>query len=288
MLPLDTPVTAAFALLLGAAGHAVGWPIARGGSQRIADALADELRRLGGEIRTGTRVRSMDDMPEARAFLFDTSPAAMAEIAGDLFPDGYRSRLAGFRRGPGVFKVDLAIDGPIPWTAEECRSAGTVHLGGTFDEIAGAEQTVADGSHPERPFVLLAQQSLFDDSRAPAGKHTVWAYCHVPNGSNVDMTNAIEGQIERFAPGFRDLIVDRHAMGPVALERYNANYVGGDISGGAHGGTQLFARPVPSISPHTTPADGIYLCSSSTPPGAGVHGMCGFLAAQAALKRLAG
>jgi phytoene dehydrogenase-like protein len=286
MLPLDAPFTAAFAMILAAAAHAVGWPVARGGSQRIVDAMADEVRSLGGEIRTGVRVGSMDELPEAGAYLFDTSPGGMAAIAGDRLPEGYRAKLGGYRQGPGAFKLDLAIDGPIPWTAEECRRAGTVHLGGTFEEIAEAERAVADGEHPERPFVLLAQQSLFDDSRAPEGKHTVWAYCHVPNGSDVDMTSAVEAQIERFAPGFRDLVIARHVMAPAALERYNANYVGGDISGGAHRGVQLFARPVASLTPYATPAEGIYLCSSSTPPGAGVHGMCGFLAAEAALRKL--
>jgi phytoene dehydrogenase-like protein len=286
VLPLDRPLTAAFGLLLGLAGHAVGWPVARGGSQRIVDALASLLTSLGGEIETGVDVTSMDDLPPARAYLFDVVPVSLERIAGDRLPDSYRERLRRFRHGPGIFKLDLALDGPLPWSAPDASEAGTVHLGGTFDEIAASEAAVAAGEHPERPFVLLAQQSRFDDSRAPAGKHAVWAYCHVPNGSTVDMTERIEAQIERFAPGFRDLVIGRHTMGPAELERYNPNYPGGDIAGGASGGLQLFARPVAAVVPYSTPAEGIYLCSSSTPPGAGVHGMCGFHAAEAALRRL--
>ncbi|MFL5798818.1 MAG: phytoene desaturase family protein [Actinomycetota bacterium] len=286
VLALERPLTAAFGMILGAAAHAVGWPVARGGSQRIVDALASLLATLGGEVQTGVDVRSMDDLPSARAYLFDVVPANLDRIAGDRLPATYRDRLRKFRRGPGVFKLDLALDGPLPWMAPDCSEAGTVHLGGTLDEVAGSESLVAAGKHPERPFVLLAQQSVVDDSRAPAGKHAVWAYCHVPNGSTVDMTDAIEGQIERFAPGFRDLVLGRHAMGPADLERYNPNYPGGDISGGASGGLQLFARPVASVVPYAAPARDIFLCSSSTPPGAGVHGMCGFHAAEAAMRRL--
>ena len=285
VLPLDEQLTAAFGLLLGAAAHAVGWPVVAGGSQGLPDALAGLLRSLGGEVRTGTPVRSMGDLPPARQYLFDLTPSALAGIAGDRLPASYRDRLRRFRHGPGVFKVDLALDGPLPWRASECAGAGTVHLGGTLEEIAASESDVGRGEHPERPFVLLVQATRFDGTRAPEGRHTVWAYCHVPNGSTVDMTERIEDQIARFAPGFRALVSGRHTMGPADLERYNPNYVGGDIAGGAHGGFQLFARPAPSLDPYSTPADGIYLCSASTPPGAGVHGMCGYYAAEAALRR---
>jgi phytoene dehydrogenase-like protein len=287
VMALEQRLTAAFGLILGVSAHAVGWPVARGGSQRIVDALASMLASLGGEIETGVDVASIGDLPPARAYLFDVVPASLERIAGDRLPDSYRERLRRFRHGPGVFKLDLALDGPLPWTARACSEAGTVHLGGTFLEVAASEAAVAEGDHPERPFVLLAQQSLFDDSRAPAGRHTVWAYCHVPNGSTADMTDRIEAQIERFAPGFRDLVIGRYAMGPADLERYNPNYPGGDIAGGASGGMQLFARPVASPVPYSTPGEGIFLCSSSTPPGAGVHGMCGFHAAEAALRSLA-
>ncbi len=287
LLALERPLTGALGMVLGTSAHAVGWPVARGGSQRIVDALASLLASLGGGVETGVDVRSMDDLPPARAYLFDVVPANLERIAGDRLPSSYRDRLRKFRHGPGIFKVDLALDGPVPWSAPECAEAGTVHLGGTLDEVAASEAAVADGEHPERPFVLLAQQSVADDSRAPAGKHAVWAYCHVPNGSTIDMTDRIEAQIERFAPGFRELVLGRHAMGPADLERYNPNYPGGDISGGASGGLQLFARPVVSVVPYSTPGKGIFLCSSSTPPGAGVHGMCGFHAAEAALRSLA-
>jgi phytoene dehydrogenase-like protein len=288
MLPLGRPLTAGFALALGTSAHAVGWPVARRGSQAIADAMAAYFRSLGGEVATGVRVDGVDEVPPARSVLFDVTPERLLAIAADRFPPGYRRRLAGYRRGPGAFKVDLALDGPIPWRAEECSRAGTVHLGGTIEEIALGEDAVARGEHPDRPFVLLAQPSLFDATRAPAGKHTVWAYCHVPNGSTVDMSERIERQIERFAPGFRDRILARCAMSPADLERYNPNYAGGDIAGGAHDGLQLFARPMLSLSPYATPARGIFICSSATPPGAGVHGMCGYHAATVALKELGG
>ncbi len=216
--------------------------------------------------------------------LLDVTPRQLLRLAGDRLPAGYRRRLERYRYGPGVFKLDLALDGPIPWRAEACSRAATIHLGGTLDEIAASEAEPARGRHAERPFVLLAQQSLFDPGRAPAGKHTVWAYCHVPNGSSVDMTVQIEAQIERFAPGFRDRILGRHVLGPAALERYNANYVGGDINGGVQDLRQLFTRPVARLVPYATPLEGVFLCSSSTPPGGGVHGMCGYWAAQAALK----
>lgn len=286
ILPLDRRVTAGFALAMGAGGHAVGWPLPRGGSQAIADALASHLRSVGGEVDTGHHVRSLDDVPASRVALLDVAPGALADIAGSRLPGGYRGKLGSFRHGPAVFKVDAALSGPIPWTAEECRAAGTVHLGGTFAEIAAAEAAVARGEHPERPYVLVVQPAVVDPSRAPEGKHILWAYCHVPSGSTVDMTEAIESQIERFAPGFRDLVVARATMSPRDLERYNPNYVGGDIAGGSHGGLQIAARPVLRPVPYATPDPGVFLCSASTPPGAGVHGMCGHLAARAALRRL--
>ncbi len=284
--PLDRPLTAAFGLVLGMAGHAVGWPLPRGGSQRISDALAQHLRSLGGEIVTGRRIESLGELQPFHAALFDLTPRQLLGIAGGAFPEAYRRKLAGYRYGPGAFKMDWALEGPIPWTAPVCARAGTVHLGGTLDEIAAGEAAVGRGEHPERPFVLLAQQSLFDPTRAPAGKHTVWAYCHVPNGSTVDMADRIEAQIERFAPGFRNRIIARSVMSPLQFERYNPNYVGGDINGGEQDARQLFTRPVASLVPYATPARGIYICSSSTPPGGGVHGMCGYAAARAALRSI--
>jgi phytoene dehydrogenase-like protein len=276
-----------FGLLMGALGHAFGWPFPRGGAQGIADALASFLRSLGGKIFTGFRVRSVDEVPRTRAVLFDLTPRQVLDIAGEHFPERYRNALKDYRYGPGVFKVDFALNGPVPWRAKECLRAGTVHLGGTLDEISAGEGAVWRGEHPERPFVLLAQQSLFDETRAPEGKHTVWAYCHVPNGSTFDMTGRIERQIERFAPGFRERILAEKAMGPADLERVNANLVGGDINGGVMDLLQLFTRPLPRPNPYSTPAKGLYICSSSTPPGGGVHGMCGYLAARAALRYLA-
>jgi phytoene dehydrogenase-like protein len=286
VLPLDRPFTAAFGLVLSVTGHAVGWPIARGGAGRFVEAMASYLTSIGGRIETGRRIGSLADLPRARVTLFDLDPGQVAAIAGDRFPEGYRRRLRRFRHGPAAYKLDLAIDGPIPWTAPELLQAGTVHLGGTLQEIAASEETVARGDHPQRPYVLLAQQSLFDETRAPSGKHTVWAYCHVPAGSSIDMTERIEAQIERFAPGFRDRILARHVTTPTDYARYNGNYVRGDISGGAHDGLQLFARPVLRAVPYTTPAPDLFICSASTPPGGGVHGMSGYHAAGAALKRL--
>lgn len=284
-LSLDTPLSTTFALMLGATAHAVGWPMPRGGSQLIADALAAILRDRGGQIETGHRVRSLGEVEDADAAIFDVAPVALEAIAGEHFPDGYRRALRTYRPGPGVFKVDYALDGPVPWRAAECGLAGTVHLGGTLDEIADAEAEVARGGHPDRPFVLVAQQSLFDPSRAPAGKHTLWAYCHVPNGSTVDMSARIEAQIERFAPGFRDRVLARHLMDTRWVEGHNPTCVGGDISVGSHAGMQLFARPVLSVDPYATPDPAIYLCSAATPPGGGVHGMCGYHAARSALRR---
>jgi phytoene dehydrogenase-like protein len=228
----------------------------------------------------------VDEVPRTRAVLFDVTPSQLLDIAGEHFPERYQNALKDYRYGPGVFKVDFALDGPIPWRAEECLRAGTVHLGGTLDEISAGETAVWQNEHPEHPFVLLAQQSIFDPTRAPAGKHTVWAYCHVPNGSTFDMTGRIESQIERFAPSFRDRILAKNAMGPADLERINANLVGGDINGGVMDLRQLFTRPMPRLNPYSTPAKGLYICSSSTPPGGGVHGMCGYLAARATLRYL--
>ena len=284
-LRLDQMPSASLGVMLGFMAHVEGWPLARGGSQKIPDALAAHFRSLGGEIITGQPVKSIDDLPPADAVLFDVTPRQLIDIAGHRFPDGYRRRLSRFRYGPGTFKMDFALDGPIPWTSPGCSQAGTVHLGGTFEEIADAEYNVLQGNHPDRPFVLVAQQSMFDDTRAPEGKHTVWAYCHVPNGSTVDMADQIERQIERFAPGFRDRILAKSIMAPAKLERYNANYVGGDITGGFLDLRQLFTRPVVRIPPYTTPDKRIYICSSSTPPGGGVHGICGFHAARSALRR---
>ena len=285
ILPLERSLTAGVSLVLGISGHAVGWPMPRGGSQRISDALASYLRSLGGEIVTLTPVESVDELKPSRVILLDLTPRQLLRIADHRLPTRYRRKLQRYRYGPGVFKVDWALEGPIPWKATECARAGTVHLGGTIEEIAAAEGAVWKGQHPERPFVLLAQQSLFDPTRAPEGKHTAWAYCHVPNGSTFDMTDRIERQIERFAPGFRDLILGRSTMSPEGLEEYNANYVGGDIIGGVQDLRQHFARPTLSLSPYVTPARGLYICSSSTPPGGGVHGMCGYFAARAALRR---
>ena len=282
-LPMEQGPSAAFGLVLGTLGHAAGWPFPRGGSQKIADALVSYLRSLGGEVRTGVRVRSVEEVPKARSVLFDVTPRQLLEITGRHFPARYRRALGRYRYGPGVFKVDFALDGPIPWEAEGCMRAGTVHVGGPLDEISAGEAAVSRGEHPERPFVLLAQQSLFDESRVPEGKHTVWAYCHVPNGSSFDMTERIAQQIERFAPGFRDRILAKATMGPADLQRTNANHIGGDINGGLLDFRQLLARPAARLTPYSTPAPGLYICSSSTPPGGGVHGMCGYFAAHAAL-----
>lgn len=287
VLPLDAPLaTQAVGLMLMLAGHARGWPLLKGGSARLVDALVAELKEQGGEVETGTPVTSLDSLPPSRVVLFDTSPSAMARIAGNRLPSGYRGRLLRYRHGPGIFKIDYALDGPVPWTAEACRRAGTVHIGGSLDEIARAEREACHGIHPDRPFVLAAQQSLFDPSRAPLGKHTFWAYCHVPAGSTVDMTARIEAQLERFAPGFRDLILARHVTTCAGAERYNPNLIGGDIVGGATDWRQLLTRPVVRRRPHTTPDPSIFLASASTPPGAGVHGMCGYWAAREAIRAM--
>ncbi|MBZ0301812.1 MAG: NAD(P)/FAD-dependent oxidoreductase, partial [Anaerolineae bacterium] len=282
--PLETPLSASFGLVLLLHGHAVGWPLPRGGSQKLADALASYFESLGGEIITGHPVESLEGLPPSRAVLLDVTPRQLIQMAGPRLPDAYRRALEGYRYGMGVFKVDYALAGPIPWRAPECRRAGTIHLGGTLDEIAVSESAAWDGQAAEKPFVLLAQQSLFDDTRAPQGQHTCWAYCHVPHGSTEDMTARIEQQIERFAPGFRDLILARHTMNTADLQHYNANYIGGDINGGVQDALQLFLRPVPRRVPYATPLKGVYLCSASTPPGGGVHGLCGYHAARAVLR----
>lgn len=286
MMSLEQPSSAGFGLLLGILGHSTGWPIPRGGSQKIVDALAAHFLSLGGEIITSVEVKSIDALPPASVILCDVTPRQLLHIAGDHLPEGYQRQLQRYRYGPGVFKIDYALDGPIPWKAEGCSRAGTVHIGGTFLEIAASERAVEQGEHPEKPYVLLAQQSLFDPIRAPEGKHTVWAYCHVPNGSTFDMSERIESQIERFAPGFRDRILARSTMNSLQVERYNANYVGGDINGGVQDLWQFFTRPTIRLVPYTTPAKNIFICSSSTPPGGGVHGLCGYYAARAALRHL--
>ncbi len=286
--PLQARPTAAFGLILGLAGHAVGWPVARGGSQRIADALAAYLRTLGGEIETGAPVRALAELPPARAILLDVTPRQMLQLAGDRLPPRYRRRLERFQYGPGVFKIDWALAGPIPWRAAECARAGTVHLAGTLAELERAVAEPWAGKHPERPFVLLTQPTLFDPTRAPPGRHVAWAYCHLPHGSTVDMTERIEAQVERFAPGFRDLILARSTMAADELEARNPNLIGGDIGGGANTLRQTLFRPISGLAPYATPIPGVYLCSASTPPGGGVHGMCGYHAARAALGWLRG
>ena len=283
MVPLTRAPTAAFGLTLAVAGHAVGWPIARGGSQKIADALVSYFRSLGGEIQTEAPVETTDELEGTRTILLDLTPRQVLRIAGHRLPARYRRKLERYRYGAGAFKMDWALDGPIPWRAPECSRAVTVHLGGTLAEIEVSEHAPLAGKIPERPFVLLVQPALFDRSRAPEGKHVAWAYCHVPFGCDVDMTSRIEDQIERFAPGFRDRILARSVMPPDALERHNPNLVGGDISAGEMSLGQLFFRPTARWNPYATPLEGVYLCSASTPPGGAVHGMCGYYAARAAL-----
>ena len=282
--PLSNLGTSAFGLVLMATGHLKGYPVPKGGSKVIANALVSYFLSIGGKIETGMPVRSMKDIPASTVVLFDLTPKQILEIAGERFSSIYSWQLRRYRYGMGVFKIDWALDGPIPFTAPQCRKAGTVHLGNTFEEIARVEEMTNSGEIPEKPFVLLAQQSLFDPLRAPVGKHTAWAYCHVPNGSEKDMTNAIENQVERFAPGFKDLILAKHSMNTREIEAYNPNYIGGDINGGVIDIGQLFTRPVLRSSPYRTSARGIYICSSSTPPGGGVHGMCGYNAAKQVLK----
>ena len=285
MLALSEAPTAAMAMMFMTIGHAYGWPLVKGGSQKLTDALVAHLQELGGQIETGRRVTSLADVPPSRAVLFDITPRQLVAIAEDELPSGYVRAMSRFRYGPGVFKVDWALSGPVPWQADPCRRAGTVHVGGTLAEVAESESNVTAGRIAEKPFVLVTQQSLFD-SRAPDGHHTLWAYCHVPNGSSVDMTDRIESQIERFAPGFKDLILDRHVLDAPSMERYNANYVGGDINGGMQNLRQFFARPNLRWDPYSTPNKRLFICSSSTPPGGGVHGMCGYNAALTVMKRM--
>jgi phytoene dehydrogenase-like protein len=282
MLPLEYWGSAAFGLVLAISGHSVGWPLARGGSQKLTDALAGYLLSLGGEIVARRSVQKLDELPPARVVLCDVTPRQLLTIAGENFSQSYRRKLAGYRYGMGAFKMDWALSGPMPWKARECARAATVHLGGTLAEIAFSERSAWRGEHVEKPFVLLVQPSLFDPSRAPEGKHTLWGYCHVPNGSIFDMTERIEKQIERFAPGFGDLVIRRSVMSPRELEKRNPNLVGGDINGGAAILSQLFFRP--TVKMYRTSVKGLYLCSASTPPGGGVHGMCGHFAALQALK----
>lgn len=286
MMSLEKSPTAGTGLLLGILAHVVGWPIPRGGSQKIVDSLAAYFLSLGGEIFTDVEVKSIATLPPASVILCDITPRQLLRIAGDYLPNSYQWQLKRYRYGPGIFKIDYALDGPIPWKAEECLRAGTVHVGGTFDDVAASENEVAKGKHPEKPFVLVAQQSLFDSTRAPEGKQTAWVYCHVPNGSTFDMTGRIESQIERFAPGFRDRVLAKNTINSLELENYNANYIGGDINGGVQDLWQFFTRPTIRLEPYTTPAKHIFICSSSTPPGGGVHGLCGYFAAQAALRHL--
>jgi len=288
ILPLDRAGTAAFGLVLALSAHAAGWPCARGGSGRIIDALETCLRRHGGVIQTGTPVRRWSDLPEARAVLMDLTPRQVAEIAGSELPSRFLRACQTFQHGPGVFKVDWALSGPIPWADPACAGAATVHVGGTAAEVIESEAALKTGAAADRPFVLLAQQSLFDPARAPAGKHTGWAYCHVPNGCPSDMTGRIETQIERFAPGFKDLILARHTMSPARYEAYNPNFAGGDIGGGANTLAQVLFRPSARWDPYSTPNPRLFLCSSATPPGGGVHGMCGYWAARSALRRIFG
>jgi phytoene dehydrogenase-like protein len=286
ILPLETVATSAFGLVTNLLAHTVGWPLVKGGTRNLSNGLAAYLLSLGGEIITNYHVKKISDLPQFRAALFDTSPHAMLDIAGELLPRGYQEQVRRYRYGPGVFKMDFALDAPIPWiNTDNCLSA-TVHLGGSLEEIALSERTIWRGNHSERPYIILAQPTLFDPSRAPAGKHTVWAYCHVPNGSTIDRSDAIENQIERFAPGFRERILAKHTYTAQQMETYNANYVGGDINCGIQDLKQLFTRPVPRHSPYTTPAKNIFLCSSATPPGGGVHGMCGYFAAQSVLNTI--
>lgn len=286
--PLTNLTSSAIGLVLLGAAHVQGWPLPKGGSMSIANALAAYFQSLGGKIETGLHVRNLSQLPAARALMFDITPRQLLEIAGDRFSGLYKWQLQRYRYGMGVFKIDWALDGPIPFTAPACREAGTVHLGNTLEEIAAGELASYRGSVPQKPFVLLAQQSLFDASRAPEGKQVAWAYCHVPHGSRADMTEIIENQVERVAPGFRKLILARHTMNTAQMEAYNPNYIGGDINGGIIDIGQLYTRPALRWSPYKTSAKGIYICSSSTPPGGGVHGMCGHHAAKRALKDVFG
>ncbi len=285
ILKLNEIATSAIGLVFFGAAHTGGWPLPKGGSQAIADSMAALFKSLGGEIETGFKVESLEQLPPSKAVLFDLTPHQVAKIASDKLPESYKKRLYKFRYGSGAFKIDYILKEPVPWKDPECGKAGTVHLGGTFDEIARSEKIMSEGGHPDDPFVLVAQQSLFDDSRTPDQKHTLWAYCHVPNGSTKDMTEAVENQFERFAPGFRDVIDEKITMNTEQFHSYNANYIGGDINGGRQDIWQLFSRPVSLFQPYAMPAEGLYFCSSSTPPGGGIHGMCGYHAANLALRK---
>jgi len=286
VLPLEKMFTAALGLVFGVTGHMVDWPVAEGGSQSITGSMARYFESLGGEIRNSKWIRSMDDLPPAEAYIFDTDPVQLAQIASSELPVGYRKRLNKYNYGPGTFKVDWALNGPIPWKDANSLKASTVHIGGTLDEISLSERMAWEGKHCDKPFIILCQQSMIDDTRAPKGKHTGYAYCHVPNGSTKDMTEIIENQIERFAPGFKDIILERQSTNTSQFHEYNPNYLGGAITGGAADITQLFTRPVARLNPYTTPNPKIFICSAATPPGGGVHGMCGYWAAQAVLKRI--
>jgi len=286
MRPLSSPGTGAFALLLGMLAHGVGWPVVAGGSARITEAFAEQLAGAGAVLRTDSRLGDLGELPDSGLKLLDVTPRALAQIAGGRLPANYRRALGRFRYGVGAFKVDWALSGPVPWEAPVCRETATLHLGGSYEEIARGEAQLAAGGHPEHPFCIAVQPSVIDPSRAPAGRQTFYAYCHVPAGSERDMTERIEAQVERFAPGFRDLILSRTSRSAVALEQHNPNYVGGDINAGAATLLQTIFRPMPSLRPYRTPLPGVYLCSSSTPPGGGVHGMCGEGAARAALASL--
>ncbi|MGE5496830.1 MAG: phytoene desaturase family protein [Syntrophothermus sp.] len=286
IIPLNQPVTAAFGIILGTLGHISGWPMPKGGSQSIARAMQLYIESLGGEIYTNRCINSLGELPKSKVIMMDVGPKQLIKIAAGTLPDDYIKKLEKYRYGPGIFKVDYALSGPVPFRAPGCLDAGVIHIGGSYEEIRSSEETVWAGNHQKYPFVIAAQQSVFDASRAPEGKHTFWAYCHVPNGSTVDMTEAIEHQIERFAPGFKNLILARHKMTSMDFQAYDPNYIGGDINGGVQDWKQLFTRPVASLSPYRTPVKGLYICSSSTPPGGGVHGMCGYHAARRAIKDL--
>ncbi len=284
ILPLETPGTAAAGILMSVLAHTVGWPMVAGGAQNLTNALLSYFQSLGGEVVTGFQVDSLDQLPETKTVLLDVTPQQLIQIAGDRLPSGYQRTLERFRYGSGVFKIDYALNGPVPWQASACAKAATVHLGGTLEQISASESSMWKGEHTDKPFVLFVQQSTFDSSRAPQGKHTAWAYCHVPSGSTIDMTSQIEDQIERFAPGFRELVLARHTHNTRQMQAYNANYIRGDIIGGIQDLRQMYFRPTISRNPYATPLKNVYLCSASTPPGGGVHGMCGFHAAQVALR----
>ena len=286
MQPLQWPLTSSFGMVLAILAHAVGWPIPRGGSQAIADAMAAYLRELGGEIVTDQWVHRLDELPTARHVLLDVTPRQLLAMAGDVLPPKYRRQLLAYRYGPGVCKVDYALNAPVPWRDPACALAGTVHVGGTLAEIAHGEAVIWRGEHARQPYVLVTQPSLFDETRAPAGQHTLWAYCHVPHGSNYDVSATIDAQLERFAPGFRDCVIAKHVYTATDMAEYNPNYIGGDINGGVQNWRQLWTRPTPQRNPYATPLSNVYLCSSATPPGGGVHGMAGYHAARALLSRM--